>query len=121
MRKLLILPLITLPIAACNSDQEQTHLQIIESIVQNASVDAYIVNDIENNDIVIKVPATKELQEIYNQEKDAMFITGNFIPAIEQGFCFINNDVKYNSYRVFCGSASDIGNEYWAVAIPKDN
>ncbi len=122
MRKLFILSLmIVAPLMACRAEPDSTPLQIIESIVQNAPADAYVVNDVENNDIVIKVPTTKELQDIYAMDKNAMFITGNFMPSIEEGFCFINNDIKYNSYRVFCGTANDISDKYWAVAIEKDN
>ncbi len=80
-------------------------------------------------DFLIQLSATPELIEIYSKQKTVKFLSvENPMQYITDGYCLINI-IPYNtmiamgtpdnrcSYRLFCGGASDMDNDVYAVEL----
>lgn len=128
MKKMLLIGGIAAILTACDNKSDVTIVAPQQRTNPDAmAVQTAIVNSgfvaAGRGEVVLKVPATDELNAIAAKEKTAKFWGGGVGPSdydlrtiVQEGYCLI--DITQYDYRILCGVPENYDDPY-AVALMK--
>ncbi len=133
MKKLSLLALTAIALAACGDNKPTpADFAAIETEIQNASANGTPVSIValgQGGDYIIPLPATDVLTKIASMDKTVTFLSvENPAQYVTEGTCLLNiipentmaamntPENKCN-FRLFCGTAEEMGAEVYAVEV----